>query len=245
MTVSDLTASSFAQPQPVLAVVVGGLIVGVLDLVYAIAVYSPRRPILVPQTIASGILGLRSYDGGLRTAALGVALHFVIALGGATVYYLASRRLALMIGRTVLCGLVYGALVYAFMHIVVLPLQRRRNAQRISSTKLLSLSNTVSASVYPSRSRCATTRADFSLNARYFTEVPTPRGGSVMARNSRHGGVTTSSLTHPGSSRRNLLISVRLLRSKNVNPKAPCEVTWTDSPESARTLDMFTSPALA
>lgn len=122
MTVSGLTVSSLAQPQPVLAVLVGGLIVGVLDLVYAIAVYSPRRPILVPQTIASGLLGLRSYGGGLRTAALGVALHFVIAFGAATVYYLASRRLAFMIGRTVLCGLVYGALVYAFMHIVVLPL---------------------------------------------------------------------------------------------------------------------------
>lgn len=122
MTVSDLTASTLAQPQPVLAVVVGGLIVGVLDLAYAIAVYSPHQPILVPQTIASGVLGLRSYSGGARTAALGVVLHFVIALGAATVYYLASRRLAFMIGRTVVCGLVYGALVYVFMHIVVLPL---------------------------------------------------------------------------------------------------------------------------
>jgi hypothetical protein len=37
-------ASSFGQPRPFPAIVVGGLIVGVLDLAYAIAVYSPRQP---------------------------------------------------------------------------------------------------------------------------------------------------------------------------------------------------------
>ncbi len=57
-------ASSFGQPRRFPAIVVGGLIVSVLDLAYAIAVYSPRQPILIPQTIASGILGLKSYSGG-------------------------------------------------------------------------------------------------------------------------------------------------------------------------------------
>jgi uncharacterized membrane protein YagU involved in acid resistance len=118
----DLTASSFVHARPFPAIIVGGLIVGVLDLVYAIVVYSPHEPILVPQTIASGILGIKSYGGGVETAVLGVILHFVIALGAATVYYLASRRLTLLVRRAVLCGLIYGALVYLFMHLVVLPL---------------------------------------------------------------------------------------------------------------------------
>jgi hypothetical protein len=69
-------ASSCGQPRPFPAIVVGGLIVGVLDLAYAIAVYSPRQPVLIPQTIASGILGLKSYSGGTQTAVLGVVLHF-------------------------------------------------------------------------------------------------------------------------------------------------------------------------
>ena len=119
---SSLAASSSSHPRPVRAIVVGGLIVGVLDLAYAIAVYSPRQPILIPQTIATGILGMRSYSGGMRTAALGVVLHFVIALSAATVYYLASRKLTFLVSRAVVSGLVYGALVYLFMHIVVLPL---------------------------------------------------------------------------------------------------------------------------
>ncbi len=117
-----LVASSSVRPRPFPAIVVGGLIVGGLDLVYAIAVYSPRHPILIPQTIASGILGPKSYSGGTQTAVLGVVLHFVIALGAATVYYLASRQFTFLVSRAVLCGLIYGALVYMFMHAVVLPL---------------------------------------------------------------------------------------------------------------------------
>jgi hypothetical protein len=117
-----LPAPSFSPSRPLPAIFVGGLIVGVLDLTYAIVVYSPKRPIVIGQTIASGILGANSYSGGARTATLGVVLHFVIALSAATVYYLASRKLTFLITRAIIAGLIYGALVYLFMHIVVLPL---------------------------------------------------------------------------------------------------------------------------
>lgn len=110
------------SPRSLSAIFVGGLIVGAVDLLYAIVVYSPLRPILVPQTIASGVLGPKSYQGGVPAALLGVVLQFVIALGAATVYYLASRKLTYLVTRAVLCGLIYGALVYVFMHVVVLPL---------------------------------------------------------------------------------------------------------------------------
>jgi hypothetical protein len=100
----------------------GGFIVGLLDLAYAIIVYSPHRPILVPQTIAGGVLGMKSYGGGIATAALGIFLHFVIALGAATVYYLASRKLPFLVRRAFMSGIIFGALVYFFMHFVVLPL---------------------------------------------------------------------------------------------------------------------------
>ena len=105
-----------------LAVVVGGVTVGVLDLAYAILVYSPSKPILVPQTIASGLLGERAYGGGARTAALGVVLHFVIALVAAAVYYFASRKFGFLVDHAITAGVTYGALVYLFMHLIVLPL---------------------------------------------------------------------------------------------------------------------------
>jgi len=119
---SALAAPLSAAPRPFPAIVVGGLIVGIVDLIYAILVYSPQKPILVPQTIASGLLGLKSYSGGALTAALGVVLHFVIALGAATVYYAASRKFAILLDRAVLMGLIYGALAYLFMHLIVVPL---------------------------------------------------------------------------------------------------------------------------
>ena len=119
---SILAASPPAAARGLPAIIVGGLIVGVLDLVYAIAVYSPHKPIRVPQTIASGILGLKSYGEGMQSATLGVLLHFLIAFGAAAVFYLASRKLALMVRHAVWFGLLYGALVYIFMHFVVIPL---------------------------------------------------------------------------------------------------------------------------
>lgn len=111
-----------SHPRPLPAIFVGGVIVGVLDLLYAIVVYTPEHPILIPQTIAGGVLGLSSYDGGTRTAILGTFLHFVIAIGAATVYYLASRKLPFLTSHAVVSGMIFGALVYVFMHYLVLPL---------------------------------------------------------------------------------------------------------------------------
>lgn len=106
----------------ILAVVTGGLIVGCLDLAYAIVVYSPMAPILIPQTIASGILGKASYADGSASAILGVACHFFIAFSVATVYYLASRKLPFLVHRAVPWGMAYGLMVYCAMHGLVLPL---------------------------------------------------------------------------------------------------------------------------
>ncbi len=113
---------SQGKPRAVPAIFVGGLIIGAIDLAYAILVYSPHKPIAIPQTIASGILGIKSYCGGAQTAALGVVLHFIIALGAAAVFYLASRKIKFLLERPVLSGLIYGGLVYLFMHWIVLPL---------------------------------------------------------------------------------------------------------------------------
>jgi hypothetical protein len=121
-SMSNSPAVTSPKSRPFPAIVVGGLIVGVLDLTYAILVYSPHHPILVPQAIACGVLGAKSFEGGAASAALGVVLHFTIALGAATVYFFASRWLKFLVERAVLCGLIYGGLVFFFMHLVVLPL---------------------------------------------------------------------------------------------------------------------------
>ncbi len=106
------------------AVLKGGLLAGVLDIAAAFLVYGIRgaKPIRILQSIASGLLGAKAFEGGLATAALGGLLHFFIACGWAVLYYGASRRLAVLSSRPVLSGIAYGAAVYFLMNLVVLPL---------------------------------------------------------------------------------------------------------------------------
>jgi len=115
-------AANASTPRPFRAIFVGGFLVGVIDLVYAILVYSPKHPIRIGQAVASGLLGAKSFTMGWTSAALGVVLHFTIAFGAATVFYLASRKMRFLLDRPILFGLIYGALVYGFMHVVVIPL---------------------------------------------------------------------------------------------------------------------------
>ena len=67
-------------------------------------------------------LGAAAFRGGAATAALGLFLHFVIAFGAATVFWLASRVIPLLVRYYVIAGLLFGGAVYLFMNRVVLPL---------------------------------------------------------------------------------------------------------------------------
>ena len=116
-----------SSPRPIPTIFVGGLIVGVLDLAYAMVVYSPHHPLLIPRHIATGVLGPAAYNGGVPAIVLGVVLHFVIALGAATVFFLATRYSPLplrrfLLDRAIVSGMIFGACVYVVMHYIVLPL---------------------------------------------------------------------------------------------------------------------------
>ena len=101
-----------------LAIGVGGLAAGTLDLTQAFIFFGSR----VPLVIAAGLLGRPAIHGGAGTYALGVLLHFFIATSFAAFYYLASRRLIFLTKHPLVCGLAYGAAVELLMSYVVLPL---------------------------------------------------------------------------------------------------------------------------
>lgn len=105
-------------------IVLGGLTAGVLDIAdaFVVALINGRTPVRVLYTIASGVLGRDADQGGISAATLGLVLHFVIAIGAATTYFFASRRLPLLLLRPVLCGLLFGLSVWVFMYYVVLPI---------------------------------------------------------------------------------------------------------------------------
>src|SRR5947207_979787 len=101
-----------------LAIGVGGLIAGALDITQAIILFGKKVPLL----IAAGLLGKGAlHGGGAGTYALGLFLHFFIAMSVAT-NYVASRRLRFMMEHWLICGLFYGAAVDQVMTLIVLPL---------------------------------------------------------------------------------------------------------------------------
>ena len=101
-----------------MAIAVGGLIAGALDITQAIILFGKKVPLL----IAAGLLGKGAlHGGGAGTYALGLFLHFFIAMSVAT-NYVASRRLRFMMEHWLICGLFYGAAVDQVMTLIVLPL---------------------------------------------------------------------------------------------------------------------------
>ena len=105
-------------------IVLAGVAGATCDIVYAILYYGwkgiPAERIL--QTVASGLLGKASFDGGWATAALGLACHYAIVIVAAALFYAIARRWAWPREEPITAGLIYGLGIYGFMNFVVLPL---------------------------------------------------------------------------------------------------------------------------
>ena len=123
MNASDRPPIS-ATAQTLKAVCAGGLIAGALDLVFALTYYSLKGGMIlkVLQAIAAGVQGKAAYQGGAVSAALGVGLHFGIALGWAAIFCGLARWRSLLLRWPLIVGPLYGAAVYYAMNLAVLPL---------------------------------------------------------------------------------------------------------------------------
>lgn len=106
------------------AIGLAGLIAGILDITsaFVIAEIKGTGSIRMLQGIASGLLGRRSFEGGMATAGLGLSIHFLIAFTAAAVFYAASRKFSSLIQHFIVSGVFYGIAVYIFMYWIVMPL---------------------------------------------------------------------------------------------------------------------------
>jgi hypothetical protein len=106
------------------AIALAWFVAGVLDITsaFVIATLKGTGSVRMLQGIASGLLGPQSFEGGLRTAGLGLAIHFLIALVAASVFYAASRKITYLTQQPIVSGLLYGVAVYIFMYWIVVPL---------------------------------------------------------------------------------------------------------------------------
>ena len=75
-----------------------------------------------PKRSLAACSAMKSFQGGLPTAVLGVALEFLITFVATAVYYVASRKLSFPDRQAVLWGVLYGIAIYFFMNFIVVPL---------------------------------------------------------------------------------------------------------------------------
>ena len=80
-------------------------------------------PLRLLKGVAGGLLGRSALQGGFATAALGLAMHFTMALTVTTIFYALSRRLPLpqKLWGVVAVGLLYGAAVFVVNNFATAP----------------------------------------------------------------------------------------------------------------------------
>jgi len=109
--------------QALRAILTAGVVVGVLDISSAFVIWWQRGETIQRglQGIAAGLLGAKSYERGMATAGVGLALHFFVAFVVVSIFYLASRKIPFLTTQPLISGIFYGIGVYVVMYWFVLP----------------------------------------------------------------------------------------------------------------------------
>ena len=110
-----------SKMSPRTAILVGGLLAGAID-IGAACLITGKDFVYICQTIAGGLLGRSTFDGGCRTTLLGFALQEVMALLIAAIFYAISQWLPRLTRNWIAAGLGYGAIVFFVMNYAVVPL---------------------------------------------------------------------------------------------------------------------------
>ena len=125
-TTSSVRASSSSSNVSVgQAILSGWLLCGVLDITAACIqswIQAGRTPDAVLRGVASALWGAAATNGGAGFAAIGLVMHFTVALTATLVFYALSRRISIL--RTAplwLIGPLYGIVVYTAMNYGTLP----------------------------------------------------------------------------------------------------------------------------
>ncbi len=122
------TTLSATRPSPDwINVLWGGLLIALGDMTFAVFVWfswSAAGLTRLFQTIAVGVLGKASFDGGVPAALLGAALHLFIATMFVLVYTRVAQRRPSLLRTPIVHGVPYGVLLYVIMNFIVMPLSR-------------------------------------------------------------------------------------------------------------------------
>jgi uncharacterized membrane protein YagU involved in acid resistance len=108
-----------------LTVATAGVAAGAIDLGFnTVKALNAGTSVLRPwKGVAAALLGKDAViQGGDAMAIIGVALHFLITIGAAAIYYFVAKRQGWLVRHAFLSGLVFGTLFFLTMNYVILPL---------------------------------------------------------------------------------------------------------------------------
>ena len=120
-----MPSSSHRQISTRHAILTGWLLCGVLDITAACVqayIQAGRAPLDVLRGVASALWGAAAMKGGAPMAAIGLAMHFMVALTATLIFYALSRQISVL--RTAplwIIGPLYGVVVFCAMNYGTLP----------------------------------------------------------------------------------------------------------------------------
>jgi hypothetical protein len=106
-------------------VLLAGGVAATIDILFAFVFFGWQlgiTPLHVLQSVATGWYGRASFNGGIASAAVGLASHYLILIVAAGVYLAASRAIAFVNRHAVACGIAFGVGIYLAMTFVIVPL---------------------------------------------------------------------------------------------------------------------------
>jgi uncharacterized membrane protein YagU involved in acid resistance len=95
-----------------------------LDISDALVYYGLRLhvpPSRLLQSIASHLVGRSAFNGGLRDAMLGLALHYLIAAFWISTFVISAQFFEVLFRRPIISGAIYGLVIYGVMNFLILP----------------------------------------------------------------------------------------------------------------------------
>lgn len=114
------------------AILWGGFIAGTVD-IGAASLISGYSPIVILKYVAGGLLGRGSLAGGMGNAALGLVLQWIMSIVIAAVFVVLLRKRVTQPHLWTVWGIAYGAVVFAVMNYVVVPLSALHSVPHFSA----------------------------------------------------------------------------------------------------------------
>lgn len=125
-----------SQMSPRAAILVGGLLAGAID-IGAACLITGKDFVYICQTIAGGLLGKTTFDGGHQTALFGFFLQEAMGILIAAIYYAVSRQLPRLTRNWIAAGLGYGIIVFFVMNYAVVPLSAWHRVPHFSAKSFI------------------------------------------------------------------------------------------------------------